>query len=1307
RVHRALLSNAPLLARYREVEEPIARRALEQGEAHAVERSRLLTTSGLNAALDVARRRLEHAQFWAAWHTLEPLRLHPDAALGAPGARQAVELAIETARYLNDPWAWERLNEWADARGLRPEAAAAVKQAVRPPEIQRGVSPFDASPRVELAGILARPLSSESLRPEESPSSTTDTGVQPGPTQSQNERFVLPTVAGDTIFVNTGRDLFAWDRFTLTPRWPRQQFKGFASPERGGAANIEDTATVTVWGPWAVATSGLARVASREGDERVHAVDVETGETVWSTDIRRFDAALSDAYIRGPAIIDEQMVIVGAVRVQASRRLTSAYLVGIDLGSGEVLWSRMLASAGAAPYGRSQGPADAGVAHRGVTLRTDRIGVISAVESATGRLRWARRVPPETVSTQPNDPWETPRPVIDGERLFTLTADRREVLSLDVQSGAVLARASARDMGAPHYLLGAPGAILAVGSRSVYALPKSLDVENERVARLLPPDGPELRGRVVVAGDVIFAPIAGGVATVPIAGGGDGYSVVPLDRPGNVLALPDELVVVDDASIHTYLLWEVAERMLAERMRDNPNDPIPAVTYAELAHRAGKPERIIDAADRAIGAIRLDPASPRNDSARRRLFRSSLAMLDPAAPSGAPLGETVVQGLIERLGALASTPEERVAHLFAAGDHAEAVDDGPRAVARYQAVLEDDALAAAIFSRRGVATAAEIEATRRLRRVVREHGPAVYTVFEAEAERGLTQAAERADVEALEGIGRRWPVSAAASRAWLLASDLLTHSGEPDRALRALESGLLAADDALLADPSVVGELGGRFVLALERAGQTRAAAQALRRLAIERPTLALTDRGATIDAFSLADRLDRAVAALDRRPSVGTLAADHPPQTLDGWTIVQPIVGAGVSPPADFAVMVSQGGYIGVFSPASIGVKERWRMNLASGAKLVRTDARSLFLSVETDAGATGGRTVTRYDVEAGPDAPLWSTPPFRSLFANAEPDPRLRVASEGRLVTIRTPMSGVVRITDLLIVFDHRSFALIERSGRAAGFDLETGRALWTLERTLFTVNDAAGDGGVLTLVGTDPPAPGLDVLENDGRPAFISLDMRTGRTLHKAQSDLGQARWIRATPQGRAILGLDGGVVCIDALQSEERWRLTAPAGRASINAWRFPGRVIVMDPEGSLWHVEEDDGAVRDAPLDARGRVRRGERIVAQPIGDNALFLSSSGALLVGRDGEVVGRDVRPGAAGVAMPILTADAIIAIDADADASSGVFNVRSFTTASAATVAIGAVALAADPFELAAVDGRLLVSAGDVTVVYHAPAP
>jgi hypothetical protein len=682
-------------------------------------------------------------------------------------------------------------------------------------------------------------------------------------------------------------------------------------------------------------------------------------------------------------------------------------------------------------------------------------------------------------------------------------------------------------------------------------------------------------------------------------------------------------------------------------------------------------------------------------------------MLEPGAPAGAPLGESVVQGLIDRMGSLASTPEERVAHLLAAGEHAEATSEGGRAVERYQAVLEDPALASASYSRRGVSTPAQIEATRRLRRVVREHGPSVYAVFEAEAERALADATQRADVGALETIGARWPVSAAAAHAWLLAADAQALAGDAEQSVRSLEMGLLAAADALVADAALVGELGGRLVMELERAGQHRAAAQTLTRLQAERPDVPLTERSQPLVVAELADRLDHAVAALDRRPRVGALTAAQTPQTLEGWMLVQPVVSPGVGLPPDSVVMVSQGGFLGVFGPSPEGgVSERWRLALTNGAKLVRYNGESLFLSVEPDPGPTGGRTITRYDMASGPDRPAWTTAPFRSLFDRSREDLRLAAAAEGRLVTMRTPLSGVMRITDLLVVFDQRTFALIERSGRAAGFDLASGRHLWSLEQTLFTVHDASADAGVLALGGTEAPAPGLDILENTGRDALLALDMRTGRTLHRTNPELGQARWVRVTPNGRAMAGMDGGVVCIDALQAETRWRLIAPAARASVNAWLFPDRLVVMDSDGLAWQVETDDGRVRDTPLDMRGRLKRGERIVAQPLGDRALFLSASGVVIVDRAGEIVGRDVRPGATGVATPILVDGAIIGADYELDGAGGIYSIRHFTENSAAQVSISTVTLGADPFEIGAVDGRLLLSAGDVTIVYDAPA-
>lgn len=1383
RAHELLLANPRLLERYRDAEDATARRMLDAGRAADVERTHLLTPSGYAAALRVAGERLEAAKFWGAALALRQLDRHPDRATDG-GA--AAALLARVAPYLDDKGVWALADKWATEAGVAP-ATGDARRAIRGPSIAHGVTPMDSTGMVELSGLLSKPLWSEAL---EGKPGALDELPEPeqqadgAPFSTAVALRVFPTVSGDTIYINTGEDVSAWDRLTLTPRWARKMYAEVGAPDGGrGAARFvggafKDTSSVTAWGPWLAYTTGIAREARREGDARVHLIDAATGRDAWSTAVATLDPTLAESWVRGPAIIDEGVVIVAAVKHSQQRRLSSVQLVGLDVATGDALWRRPLGSAGSLPYGASPiEAADAGIVRRGVTIRSDRVGVITAVETGTGRAVWARRVKPEPIGRRESQPWEAHAPVLLGDRVYTLSPDRRRVLELDAETGEELGSISAQRMGSPEYLLVAGDALVGVSAEGVWALDPPLGRSDPEPAADAQPGAapapgvnrapaeangaqvngaepaprkawrvakvdvkPNIRGRVVAAGDSVIVPLVDGALVAPVRPGSNAEARrVRLDRPGVIVALPDQLVVADDWQLHTYLLWEVAEKMLAARIAAQPDDPTPAVTYAELAHRAGRGDAILPAADLAIAAIGRAEASEATDAARRRLFRALMSMLEDSAATTAvaapgeaasrpiSLTDAIRAGAIERASSLAASAEERVAALMAAGAFAEARGDAGSAIGAYQSALADSALASATVVRRNLSSRADLEASRRLRRVVREHGSAVYAAYEAEAARSLDailagrQGQPTAD--SLEALARRYPVAAASAKALDQAALFRETAGEGGRAALILEEGLLTLADSLSRDAALAGELTGRLVRTLERAGRLRAALDALERSNRERPGLALTERGSPIDAGALRESLHQRTYALERRPRVGPLVAEQTPQTLAGWEIVRPVTG-GECAPAAHVVLIAQSGEIGLFRPAedgrASGVMKAWSVPGQPLRKVARVDSRAVYLSDDVQGerrndappqafSPTGGRTIQRLDAATG--QALWTTAPFRSLFPERG-DRRLEQAAAGRAPLITTP-TGSAAITDLIVLFDQRTCALVERSGRAAGIDLDTGAVLWTLERTAWRVHDAWLDAGALAIGGADAPLDDRDDRQA-GEPVTLALDVRTGRTLHRESAPLGQVRWVRVTPSGRVVTGHDGGLSCADAQQGRSRWRVSATQARSSAGAWAFDGRLIVLDESDMLWQVEEDDGRIRDPALDARGMRHPGE-IVARPIGERAALSTNAGLAIFGRDGAVVGRDAR-WAAGESLPALWCDGLfLSLDASSanPAAPNVYGVRTLSETSAATLSRQTVALGANkegpqaaPEAMAAVDGRVLISAGDVTIVYDAPA-
>lgn len=1308
RLHDALLADPALLARYREAEEPAARRLLDAGETESVERSRFLTTAGFEATLRLAERRMERAQFWSAWRTLAQLESHPDWARGAP---DAARLALRLSAYIDEPAVAETARSWASLVGEEDAPADDPGE----PGVAVGTSPFDVASAIDTRGLLSKPLWSVPFSPlhvEEGAQDANNRGVGAEQSRRPPQLYVFPTVAGDTVYVNTGTSIAAWDRFTLTPRWPIREFTAPPFSALDSRSEIEDSATIAVSEPWIVATSGLTRRnVPRSGDPRIHGLDAHTGRILWSVDVEGLDPSLEEAWVRGPAIIDQGVAVVAAIKQVQQRRLVSVTLLGLDVATGRLLWRRPLASAGALPHGQQEIMSTVGALWRGLTIRTDRVGLVSAVETATGRLRWARRIESDSMQFLTQRPWETPATLVHDGTVYTLAPDQRSIRAYDAETGETRGEALAKALDHPDYLLIAGDSLVGVSGDGVFAGPLTLSRLQTEARRVLPPGAGAVRGRIVVSGDRLIAPVSDGFYIVPLRPGAE-PSHVSLDQAGLILPLADAMIVTDDRQVHTYLIWDEAQRMLTERLRNDPGDIAAAVTFAELAYRAGKPDAILPAVDKAFDALRAASDRGGSENARTRLFEALLSMVSPGDEPRPPLPDAVILGALDRLGALASAPDERVAHLLAAGAHAEARGDGSLAASRFQSILDDPALARASHARLGVAVRADLEATRRLQRVVRRFGAGVYAVYEAEARAALAKAEAANDARAYERIATAWPVSEAAARAWLLAAEDHERSGREALATRTLEQGLQAAIDARAKDEALVGELAGRLVLALETEGRARAARDVLLRMERERPTLALLDGEETIDPSALASRLDERIASIDRRPRLGAPLASREPQTLPGWTVASALMTPDAGPTPGHVVLENQTGELSLFTPAEAGGVERvWSLPITTGTQLVRVDHDAIYLSEQTD-GARGGRTLTRVGVEPGDPRPLWTTQPFRSLFSEASmrADPRLAAAfGDDRTVTVSTPLAGLVRITDLVVTSDDRTAAMLERSGRAAAFDLASGKTLWTQEATTGVVYDAATTAGMVAVLGVDSPqradeADGLDA-------ALVAYDLRTGRPVHRAAPMLGEPRWLRAGESGVVVAGFDDGVVCVDLLRGQTRWTIRAPAARSTVNAWMFPGRVIVMGPEEAdgtapLWQIEIEDGTVRAEPLDAAGRIRRRDAIAARAIGDTAAFLSARGIVLYDRTGAVAGRDVRPDDAPVLRPLVASDVFVSLDADSRLDDGEYILRLATVRSVAQREERRLVLGAAPFTMAAIDERLLVTAGDVTIVYDAPA-
>lgn len=1319
RVHGALLDSPTLLERYREIAEPEAARLLALGEHGRVERSRLLTPSGFEAALRVAQEHLEHARFGSAWRTLTQLEAHPDRRRERPG-RDAAALAAELARYLGTPGARALAERWGAEAGAPAPAAGPID----PPEPAGPATVssvgVDPAPRpLDASGIVRRPLRSVAMTPALPGEGGDEDAAERPDTRFLSYAWSLPAAAGDAVYVNDGLTVSALDRFTLHPLW-RVRTSAMGSDAQWSRAQrarqgryLEDSASVTLAGRLVLATTGLATNGGRRGDGRLHAIDRETGRVVWSADVADLHADLAACSPRGPALVVGDTVVIVARKSVPTRRLVSLYMIGLDLETGAHRWHRLLATAGSLPFQVYNRLADASAEADGVVYRVDEIGVAAAVDAATGRPLWVRRLPAGNyLSNDPVPAWNTSAPIIDGGSVLVISPAADELVRLDRATGAVLGR-RALDLGGlgkPNYLVRVGADVAAVSdARVAFVDCATLETADVRTTRVIAE--PRIRGRVALAGGALLIPVdEAGEASVWVVRPDAPRDplVVPLEHVGNALALDGELVVVDESRVHAFLAWASASEQLAGRMRADPDDASPAVTLAELAYHAGELGRVEPAARAGVGALSRRP----DEALRARLFGALAGMIrDALTPGDAPVltDPGVIGLLLGHLEAAAGTPEEAVTHRMLAGRFAEREGEIDAAVRAYQDVLVSDELAGAPWRGERLEVRAELEATRRLAALVRAHGVGVCEPYEGPAARAAA-ALRPGDAEPKRALATRYPFSRVAPGLWLGAGDELARADRPFAALRAWRTGLTSAevrlDGGAPPDPVVVGELAGRLATALAdqgRAGEAGAAIEGVR--AIFGPDLAVLDHGTPVDAESLASAAGRGERTRTRAV-IGTRPRLDPTPRLLGGAVLEPARLAGEG--AARRVMLVSPGRRALVSMGLDGageLVERWARPAAAGVVpvvLEDTDGRAV-LFWPPGPGSDG-----RVEALSQDDGrTLWTSDGLKAMLS-AWPGPAL--AGPGSRMIV--PGGGDAALRQVVVAADERVACLVERCGRVAAVGLDDGSLAWADQLEVVRVADAVISGGVLVVGGLDRPAP--EAGAGPGEPAqgvLIAYDARTGQRLQRVEGIGGRVRWVRATGTGDVLAGMDRAVLSVNLVEGRINWIVAEPAVHASVDAWAFGDRLLVLTEDERLYALDAASGRLNPDPIATRRRLTTDTGVRAHAFGERLALCTTRGVVVVGASGEPAGIDALDAEAltpaGAAEGLLAAVEPKPLHRPGRPAA---ELHLLTAESARLVASAPIHLPAglegEPTGVHALDGRVLIGFGGVTMEVRVPA-
>jgi hypothetical protein len=640
-------------------------------------------------------------------------------------------------------------------------------------------------------------------------------------------------------------------------------------------------------------------------------------------------------------------------------------------------------------------------------------------------------------------------------------------------------------------------------------------------------------------------------------------------------------------------------------------------------------------------AVRLAGRAADAGAARARVFEAVRQLADPDTRSGV-IGTATRGALLERMGAVARTNEQRVTHALAIGAWRTATGDVPGAAAAYQDVLLEPALARAIWNGGGLSVRAELEATRRLHALAERYGSRATGVSDQMARGEVEALGVGGTAEAWEGLARRYPASASAPLAWSRASVGWLRDQRWGSAERAARSGLRAAGylrrRGQTPERPVLDELIGTLMAALIAQTRPEEAGEAFAEAAAQFGELTPFADGRAVAAS--------AEPALRRYPAVGPrIERAETPLLIAG----SPVAAAVAGHPDLVLMHAAQLGELAAYRAAALvegSTEPLWR-DAGVGAMppvLAHADARALVLAWPDEIDTGRPARAEARDPRTGEI--LWSAD-LRFQIDRVDPGPDPAVRLNGQIVS---PLEGGVPNSHLVTASDGRTLVMTDRMGRGVGVDLSDGTVLW---HRLFGMTRVYGmdmSGGVLGLCGAavrPPLGQEADPFDAVLRGVGEAIDARTGETIQLID-DLGsETRWVRVAADGQVLIGAGTRVVALDTVAGRIDWSNADEELVGSMDAWVLGETLVVLGQDRVLWPITRREGVRQRNGMNllGRGADRGWMALERRPFG--LLAMGARGVTTHAPDGELLAADALNPPRAFAMTMLGERRAVLVD------------------------------------------------------------
>jgi outer membrane protein assembly factor BamB len=522
-----------------------------------------------------------------------------------------------------------------------------------------------------------------------------------------------------------------------------------------------------------------------------------------------------------PLVLGDSVFVVG--RSGKPVQFEDCYVLCFDLATGKFKWATYICSASAqqqmmdSENGYSDESAHLAYAS-GRIYALSNLGALAAIDAYDGTIAWLN-IYPRAVSnvrfpgqlgwsrirstdSGGNRPWQINPSIVTEGKVFALPSDSKYLFIYDAGTGVEIKRIRLSDVGNADQLLAVRGEhLILAGSKGIYSLMWAkydetkfdkytmLDWPRELVA------GEAVRGRGFVTKDWVYIPTSDRLWRIDIKTG-KSLPVYPVasnkkwdsevEGPGNVLVVPDHVILAGPTSVDVYTDLQVVQRKLDAEVAAAPSDPEPRLRYAEMMFVSGRLDLALPKLDEAISLLGGVGAMQAGKS-RERVFNNAMTFAQKLQADEDPKSREAVSGLYDRAADAASTPMQQVTYRLRRAKFAASMDQADLEVRLYEEILQQPALrnvAVTDTDSGGVSPAGAI-AEAAISSAIDRAGKNVYAAFEQSATKEFDIAKSQGAAAMLE-VAHVYPNATVAPVALVSAAKALETAGDHRQATQVL-----------------------------------------------------------------------------------------------------------------------------------------------------------------------------------------------------------------------------------------------------------------------------------------------------------------------------------------------------------------------------------------------------------------------------------------------------------------------------------------------------------------------------------------